>query len=52
MDLIQKNKKVTLVFTGDGGTSQGDFHEAVNVASVWNLPVIFVIENNGMVFQL
>ena len=46
-DLIQKNKKVTLVFTGDGGTSQGDFHEAVNVASVWNLPVIFVIENNG-----
>tara|TARA_B110000495_G_scaffold127010_1_gene110503 strand:- start:1165 stop:2931 length:1767 start_codon:yes stop_codon:yes gene_type:complete len=46
-DLIQKKKKVTLVFTGDGGTSQGDFHEAVNVASVWNLPVIFVIENNG-----
>ena len=38
---------MTLVFTGDGGTSQGDFHEAVNVASVWNLPVIFVIENNG-----
>ena len=46
-DLIQKKGKVTLVFTGDGGTSQGDFHEAVNVASVWNLPVIFVIENNG-----
>ena len=46
-DLIQKKRKVTLVFTGDGGTSQGDFHEAVNVASVWNLPVIFVIENNG-----
>jgi|TARA_B110000503_G_scaffold143711_1_gene247418 2-oxoisovalerate dehydrogenase E1 component len=46
-DLIRKNKKVTLVFSGDGGTSQGDFHEAVNVASVWNLPVVFVIENNG-----
>lgn len=40
-------KKVTVVFNGDGGTSQGDFHEAVNVAAVWNLPVIFVIENNG-----
>ncbi|MCU0419351.1 MAG: dehydrogenase E1 component subunit alpha/beta [Cyclobacteriaceae bacterium] len=40
-------KKVTAVFNGDGGTSQGDFHEAVNVAAVWDLPVIFVIENNG-----
>jgi 2-oxoisovalerate dehydrogenase E1 component len=46
-DLINGKKKVTLVFSGDGGTSQGDFHEAVNVASVWNLPVVFVIENNG-----
>jgi 2-oxoisovalerate dehydrogenase E1 component len=36
-----------LVFTGEGGTSEGDFHEALNVASVWNLPVIFLIENNG-----
>ncbi|MEO0790233.1 MAG: dehydrogenase E1 component subunit alpha/beta [Bacteroidota bacterium] len=39
--------KVSLAFTGDGGTSEGDFHEALNVASVWKLPVIFVIENNG-----
>lgn len=46
-ELINKEKKVTLVFTGDGGTSQGDFHEALNVAAVWNLPVIFMIENNG-----
>ena len=38
---------VTLAFTGDGATSEGDFHEAVNVAAVWNLPVIFVVENNG-----
>ena len=45
--LLRKEKKATLVFTGDGGTSEGDFHEALNVASVWNLPVIFVIENNG-----
>lgn len=45
--LLKKEDKVSLVFTGDGGTSEGDFHEAVNVASVWNLPVIFVIENNG-----
>lgn len=39
--------KATLVFTGEGGTSEGDFHEALNVASVWGLPVIFLIENNG-----
>ena len=39
--------KVSLAFTGDGGTSEGDFHEALNVAAVWDLPVIFVIENNG-----
>lgn len=45
--LLRKEEKVSLVFTGDGGSSEGDFHEAVNVASVWNLPVIFVIENNG-----
>ncbi|MBM3936011.1 MAG: dehydrogenase [Sphingomonadales bacterium] len=38
---------VSLAFTGDGGTSEGDFHEALNVAAVWQLPVIFVIENNG-----
>jgi 2-oxoisovalerate dehydrogenase E1 component len=44
---LKGEKKVTVVFNGDGGTSQGDFHEAVNVAAVWNLPVIFVIENNG-----
>lgn len=44
---LKKEKRVTAVFNGDGGTSQGDFHEAVNVAAVWDLPVIFVIENNG-----
>ena len=45
--LLKKEKKVTAVFTGDGGTSEGDFHEALNVASVWNLPVLFCVENNG-----
>lgn len=45
--LLKKEKKVTVVFNGDGGTSEGDFHEALNVAAVWDLPVIFVIENNG-----
>ena len=44
---LGKNGKATLVFTGEGGTSEGDFHEALNVASVWDLPVIFLIENNG-----
>ena len=43
---IKNEKKVTLVFTGEGGTSEGDFHEALNLAAVWGLPVIFVIENN------
>ncbi|WP_456460519.1 alpha-ketoacid dehydrogenase subunit alpha/beta [Reichenbachiella sp.] len=43
---LRKNKKSTLVFSGDGGASEGDFHEALNVASVWQLPVIFVVENN------
>lgn len=45
--LLKNDKKITAVFTGDGGTSEGDFHESLNVAAVWNLPVIFVIENNG-----
>jgi 2-oxoisovalerate dehydrogenase E1 component len=44
---LKKNKKVCAVFTGEGGTSEGDFHEALNVASVWNLPVLFCVENNG-----
>ncbi|WP_205508209.1 alpha-ketoacid dehydrogenase subunit alpha/beta [Longitalea arenae] len=44
---LRKENKVVVVFTGEGGTSEGDFHEAVNVAAVWDLPVIFVIENNG-----
>ncbi len=44
---LKKENKVTVVFNGDGGTSEGDFHEGVNVAAVWDLPVIFVIENNG-----
>ena len=46
-NLLRKNNKICAVFTGDGGTSEGDFHEALNIASVWNLPVIFCIENNG-----
>ena len=46
-NLLKKNKKVTAVFSGEGGTSEGDFHEALNVASVWNLPIIFIVENNG-----
>jgi len=43
---IRQTKDTTLVFTGDGGASEGDFHEALNVAAVWQLPVIFAIENN------
>ena len=45
--ILKKEAKLTAVFSGDGGTSEGDFHEALNVASVWNLPVLFCIENNG-----
>ncbi|WP_298505101.1 dehydrogenase E1 component subunit alpha/beta [uncultured Maribacter sp.] len=45
--LLKKDFKVTAVFTGEGGTSEGDFHEALNVASVWSLPVLFCVENNG-----
>jgi 2-oxoisovalerate dehydrogenase E1 component len=44
---LRKEKKASLAFTGDGGTSEGDFHEALNTAAVWDLPVIFIIENNG-----
>ncbi|TYA72052.1 alpha-ketoacid dehydrogenase subunit alpha/beta [Seonamhaeicola marinus] len=44
---LRGNNQVTAVFTGEGGTSEGDFHEALNVASVWKLPVLFCIENNG-----
>lgn len=44
---LKQENKVTVVFNGDGGTSEGDFHESINVAAVWDLPVIFVIENNG-----
>ena len=44
---LRKNGKITAVFTGEGATSEGDFHEALNIASVWELPVLFVIENNG-----
>ena len=46
-DLLKHNNKVTAVFTGEGGTSEGDFHEALNLAAVWDLPVLFCIENNG-----
>ena len=44
---LKGESKVALAFTGDGGTSEGDFHEALNVAAVWDLPVIFLIENSG-----
>ena len=44
---LRKENKVSVAFSGDGGTSEGDFHEALNTAAVWDLPVIFVIENNG-----
>ena len=44
---LRKENKITAVFTGEGGTSEGDFHEALNIASVWDLPVLFCIENNG-----
>ena len=44
---LQENGQITAVFTGEGGTSEGDFHEALNVAAVWDLPVIFIVENNG-----
>lgn len=44
---LSSQQKVALAFSGDGGTSEGDFHEALNVAAVWDLPVIFLIENNG-----
>jgi len=44
---LEQKPEVTLAFTGDGATSEGEFHEALNVAAVWQLPVIFVVENNG-----
>ncbi len=46
-NVLKKQKHVTAVFTGEGATSEGDFHEALNVAAVWDLPVLFCIENNG-----
>ncbi|TDN40088.1 dehydrogenase [Hymenobacter sp. UV11] len=46
-DLLDKKPRVTLTYSGDGGASEGDFHEALNVAAVWQLPVIFLVENNG-----
>lgn len=45
--VLRKQSKLTAVFSGEGGTSEGDFHEALNIASVWSLPVLFCIENNG-----
>lgn len=44
---LRDEKKVTAVFTGEGATSEGDFHEALNIAAVWGLPVLFIVENNG-----
>ncbi len=46
-NLLRNEKKICAVFSGEGGTSEGDFHEALNVAAVWSLPVLFCIENNG-----
>ena len=46
-NVLSQNGKSTAVFSGDGGSSEGDFHESINVAAVWDLPVIFIIENNG-----
>jgi 2-oxoisovalerate dehydrogenase E1 component len=47
VEKLEKTERIALVFSGDGGTSEGDFHEALNVAAVWDLPVMFLIENNG-----
>ncbi len=44
---LKGEKKITVAFTGEGGTSEGDFHEACNIAAVWDLPIIILIENNG-----
>lgn len=44
---LKSEQKVSVAFSGEGGTSEGDFHEALNTAAVWELPVIFIIENNG-----
>ena len=44
---LRGENRVVAVFSGDGGTSEGDFHEALNLAAVWRLPVIFLVENNG-----
>ena len=46
-NLLDGKQRVSLAFSGDGGTSEGEFHEAVNLAAVWDLPVIFLVENNG-----
>lgn len=46
-NVLKQSHKATVVFTGDGGASEGDFHESINVAAVWDLPVIFAVENNG-----
>lgn len=46
-NVLKNKKKAVAVFSGDGGTSEGDFHESVNVAAVWDLPVIFIVESNG-----
>jgi len=45
--ILKGEKKVSLAFTGDGASSEGEFHEAINVAAVWDLPVIFLVEHNG-----
>lgn len=46
-NLLNDRKQIAVAFSGEGATSEGEFHEALNVAAVWNLPVLFIIENNG-----
>src|SRR5690625_7600291 len=46
-NLLKNNNKLTAVFSGEGGMSEGDIHESMNIASVWNLPVLCCVENNG-----
>jgi 2-oxoisovalerate dehydrogenase E1 component len=43
---LRGERRVAAAFTGDGATSEGDFHEALNLAAVWKLPVLFIVENN------
>lgn len=44
---LRKENYVTVAYFGDGATNRGDFHEALNLAAIWKLPVVFICENNG-----